>query len=185
MLMLVAVALAAALLLVFVAGGSTGGTETLWMLAGVAIGIGAIRVVRVRRLQQNAFLHVKDTIRADHLAAYRFLRRHLRLAVRGGRRQARGMGRSTNYGTFYPPVTVRPSDARGYVKLHLRSVLSPLVGVRDVQGLTIGWTPLVQYPDDAFFDELQREVAHFLGVGPKQPFVSKKDIERKLVRFTV
>jgi hypothetical protein len=176
------VAVTAAILLVFVAGAPSG-SETIELIVAAAVIIGVLRYLSLRRLRLQAFMHVRDTIKADNLEAYRHQRHVLRTAIRSGRRERRMAARSIRLGTFYPPVAARPADPSDYVKLRLGGIASPWVRVQDVRGLIIRWTPFVRFPNEDFFNELTEDVAHFWGVDPTVPVRSNVNLIAKTVQF--
>ncbi|HEX9342326.1 MAG TPA: hypothetical protein VF995_01755 [Actinomycetota bacterium] len=176
------VAVTASILLVFVAGAPSG-SQTIELIAVAAVVIGGLRYLSLRRLRLQAFMHVRETIKADNLEAYVHQRQALRGAIRSARRERRLVARSTRLGTFYPPIASRPADPGNYVKLRLGGIASPWVRVQDVRGMIIRWTPFVRSPNEAFLTELTEGVAHFWGVDPTVPIRSNLNLTAKSVQF--
>jgi len=176
------IAVTAFILLVFVAGAPSG-SETIELIAVAAVLIGGLRYLSLRRLRLQAFMHVRDTIKADNLEAYQHQRHALRTAVMTGRRERRAVGRSRRFGTFYPPIATRPANPSNYVKLRLGGIAAPWVRVQDVRGMIIRWTPFVRSPNEAFLTELAEGVAHFWGVDPTVPIRSNLNLTAKSVQF--
>jgi hypothetical protein len=178
------IAVTASILLVFVAGAPSG-SETIELVVVAALLIGALRYLSLRRLRLQAFMHVRETIKADNMEAYVYQRHANRTAILTGRRQRRLVARSTRFGTFYPPVATRPADPADYIKLRLGGTVSPWVRIQDVRGMIIRWTPFVRSPNEAFLTELTEGVAHFWGVDPSVPIRSNIDLIGKSVQFNL
>lgn len=175
------IAVTAAILLVF--AGPPSGSETIELAVAAAVLIFGLRYLSMRQLRLQAFMHVRDTIKADLMEAYLHQRHSLRLAIRSGRRERRMMARAIRLGTFYPPVTSRPADPRKYVKLRVAGIASPWLRVQDVRGMIIRWTPFVRSPNEDFFNELTEDVAHFWGVDPSVPIRSNVNMANKTVHY--
>jgi hypothetical protein len=155
---------------------------TLWWIIAAAVLFGIARQVRMRRLTTDAFMHVKDLIKAEQFEAYKAMRRRYRVARRETRRR-RPLGRMVDEGGMHPPTLIRVANPHDYVKLHVGPL--PWPRLQDIHSVTVRWTPLVQTPSAEFFNNLTEAVAHFLSVSPGAVVAHHPDLPRKKVTFAL
>ena len=169
-----------ALVLLAVAVSTLGQATTLWWLVVIGAILAVGRYFRVRQLNLNAFMHVKELIRAEQFEAHKAMRRRFRTSVRDVRRQ-RPLGRIIDEGGMNPPTLIRVANPRHYVKLQFGPL--PWPRLQDIRSVTIHWTPLVPSPSQEFFDQLTAAVAHFLCVSPRALVVHNPDLYHKRITF--
>lgn len=175
-----AVAVVLTLILLVFAVQQLGQSTTLWWIVVIGVAVGFGRYWRVRRLTMQAFMHVKELTKAEQYEAYRAMRRRYFTSMRETRRK-RPLGRIVDEGGMHPPTLIRVANPRHYVKLQLGPI--PWPRLQDVRGVTVHWTPLVQFPSQEFFDQLTEAVAHFLCVSPRALVVHHPDLYRKRITF--
>jgi hypothetical protein len=168
------------LVLLAIAVSVFGQSTTIWwivVLGGVFL-LG--RYFRSRQLHLQAFMHVKELIKAESYEAHKAMRRRYRTAVRQTRR-TRPLGRIVDEGGMNPPTLIRVANPRQYVKLQFGPM--PWPRLQDIRSVTVHWTPLVLSPSEEFFDQLTSAVAHFLCVSPRAVVAHNPDLYHKRISF--